>query len=105
MRSPVYNPNFDLVTVAPDGQFASFCIIWPDPVNHIGLFEPVGTHSDFQRQGLGRAVVTEGLHRLKSWGMNRAMVCAEHNNPGAFQLYEAVGFEAKHKLHTFVKRV
>ncbi len=105
MRSPVYNPNVDLVTESPDGQFASFCIIWPDPVNRIGLFEPVGTHSQFQRKGLGRAVMTEGLRTLKTCGMNRAMVCAEHDNPAALQMYQAVGFEAKHKLLTYVKSI
>jgi len=103
MRSPVYNPTFDLVTESPEGKFASFCIVWPDPVNHIGLFEPVGTHPQFQRKGLGRAVVTEGLRSLKGCGMNRAMVCAEHDNAAALQLYQAVGFEIKQKLLTYVK--
>lgn len=105
MRSPVYNSNFDLVTESPDGQFASFCIIWPDPINHIGLFEPVGTHSDFQRQGLGKAVVTAGLHQLKAYGMDRAMVCAQDDNPPALQLYQAVGFVKKYKLLTFIKSI
>jgi mycothiol synthase len=105
MQSPVYNPDFDLVTEAPDGQFASFCIIWPDPVNRIGLFEPVGTHTQFQRKGLGVAVVTEGLRTLKACGMSRAMVCAEHDNPASLQLYQAVGFEIKHKLLTYIKSV
>jgi GNAT superfamily N-acetyltransferase len=105
MKSPVYNPNFDLVTEAPDGEFASFCIVWPDPVNHIGLFEPVGTHTSYQRQGLGKAVITEGLRQLKAWGMNRAMVCAEHDDHAAIQRYKAVGFRPIHKLHTFEKAI
>ena len=105
MRSPVYNPTFDLVTESPEGNFASFCIVWPDPVNHIGLFEPVGTHSEFQRRGLGRAVLTEGLRSLQKWGMNRAMVCAEHDNTAAIQLYQAVGFEMKQKLLTYTKSI
>lgn len=105
MQSPVYNPNFDLVTEAPDGQFASFCIIWPDPVNHIGLFEPVGTHKRYQQQGLGRAVVTEGLRQLKNWGMEQAMVCTEHDNQAAIRMYEAVGFNIKYKLNTYIKSI
>lgn len=105
MRSPVYNPAFDLVTESPEGEFASFCIVWPDPINHIGLFEPVGTHTEFQRKGLAKAVITAGLRSLKNWGMNRAMVCAEYNNAAALQLYQSVGFEIKHKLLTYIKSI
>ena len=105
MRSPVYHSNFDLVTEAPDGQFPSFCIIWPDPVNRMGLFEPVGTQTHFQSLGLGRAVITEGLQRLEDCGMNRAMVCAEANNPAALKLYEAVGFQKKQQLLTYTKSI
>lgn len=105
MRSPVYHGDLDLVTVAPDGRFASFCIVWPDSVTKVGLFEPVGTHPDFRRKGLGKAVVVEGLRRLKARGMKQAIVCAEHDNPAARKLYESAGFRAIHKLHTFKKPI
>ncbi len=105
MRSPVYYPNFDLVVEAPDGQFASFCNIWPDPVNHVGLFEPVGVRTEFQGQGLGKAVVVSGLEKLKAYGMDKAMVCVEHDNHTAERLYQSTGFEKKFKLHTFMKQI
>jgi GNAT superfamily N-acetyltransferase len=105
MASPVYNPDFDLVTESPNGDFASFCIVWPDPVNHIGLVDPVGTVSAFRCQGLGRAVLTAGLHRLKTWGMNQAMTCIDGGDPATLQRYQEVGFEIKHKLLTFAKEV
>jgi GNAT superfamily N-acetyltransferase len=105
MRSPVYRGDLDLVTVAPDGRFASFCIVWPDTFTKVGLFEPVGTHTDFQRKGLGKAVVVEGLRRLKDQGMRQAIVCAEHDNPAARKLYKSAGFRAIHKLHTFEKPI
>jgi ribosomal protein S18 acetylase RimI-like enzyme len=105
MRSPVYSPDFDLVAVAPDGQFASFCIIWPDPVNHVGLFEPVGAQAAFQGQGLGKAVVLAGLAKLRACGMEWAMVCVEHDNTAAERLYQSVGFKKKFKLHTYARLV
>jgi GNAT superfamily N-acetyltransferase len=105
MRSPVYRNVQDLVTVAPDGRFASFCIIWPDPVTKVGLFEPVGTHPDFQHKGLGKAIVTEGLRRLQAQGMKQAIVCTEYNNPAALKLYESAGFHLIHKLYTFEKTI
>lgn len=105
MHSPVYNPDLDIVAVAPDGQVAAFCIVWPDPVTGVGLFEPVGTHPDFQRKGLGKAVVLEGLRRLKALGMTSALVCAESDNPAAKALYESAGFKPVKRLHTYEKRL
>jgi mycothiol synthase len=103
--SPVYLSSLDLVTVAPEGEFASFCIVWPDPVNRVGLFEPVGTHPDFQAQGLRRAVVTEGLRQLQECGMRRAAVCVEAADPSTQGLFEAVGFEQQYQLYTYIKNI
>jgi mycothiol synthase len=105
MRSPAYRPERDLVVAAPDGRLGAFCIIWPDAVNRVGLFEPVGTHPDFQRQGLGKAVVAEGLRRLQALGMAQAMVCAEHDNPAAQRLYAAAGFRPVGRILTFERMV
>jgi len=105
MRAPVYMPDLDLVTIAPDGRHASFCLCWPDPVNKIGLFEPVGTHPQYQRLGLGRAVMGEGLRRLQARGMTHAMVCAEMDNPAAQALYASAGFETIGRLLTYVKPI
>jgi ribosomal protein S18 acetylase RimI-like enzyme len=105
MRSPVYQREQDVVAVAPDGRFAAFCIFWLDPVNKVGLFEPVGAHPDFQKKGLGKAVLLEGLQRMKANGMETAIVCAEADNEAAVKLYESVGFRAANKLCMYVKDV
>ena len=103
--SPVYINSLDLVTIAPEGDFSSFCIAWPDPVSHIGLFEPVGTHPNFRSQGLGKAVVTEGLRQLQKCGMERAAVCVEVDNLAALALYQNLGFRRKYQLQTYVKQI
>ncbi len=105
MRSPAYNLELDLVVAAPEGRFGAFCICWLDHVNRVGLFEPLGTGPDFRRQGLGTAVLCEGLRCMKARGMTSAMVCVDHDNPAAQRLYAAVGFLARHKILTFAKKV
>jgi len=103
MRSPGYAPERELVVVAPDGRFAAFCILWLDPVNQTGLFEPVGTHPDFQRRGLGRALLREGLRQMCAAGLIAALVAHDINNPAAAGLYASVGFTSVHKIHSYRK--
>ena len=103
MQSPVYVPEHEIFVTAADGQVAAFCTIWTDELNKVGLFEPVGTHPDFQRKGLGKSLLFEGLRRLKSEGMNEASICVPNTNSAAIGLYEAVGFQRDKRLLTFTK--
>jgi ribosomal protein S18 acetylase RimI-like enzyme len=105
MQSPVYNPELDVVAVAPDGRIASFCILWEDHASRTGSFEPVGTDPEFQRMGLGRAVMTEGLRRLKASGMKTAWVTTGSENQPAVALYRATGFNVWHLLGHWTKQI
>jgi ribosomal protein S18 acetylase RimI-like enzyme len=105
MRSPVYCHNLDIVAIAPDGQIGAFCIVWMDPVNKVGLFEPVGTHPDYQRKGYGKAVMVEGIRRLQAGGMGQAIVSTFEDNPAAIKLYTSVGFRVVNRLGTYEKEV
>ena len=105
MRSPGYSPDLNLMIVTPDGRCASFCNCWLDPVNRVGLFEPVGTHPDFQRLGMARAVMIEGLRRMQVAGMLTATVGAESDNPAAQGLYRSIGFQMVNKLCTYQKNL
>lgn len=87
-----YEPELDLVAVAPDGTLASYCICWLDPVNRIGLFEPVGTRAAFRGQGIGKAVMQTGLQRLHEHGMTSAQVGSYSSNAASTALYRSVGF-------------
>jgi ribosomal protein S18 acetylase RimI-like enzyme len=81
----------------------AFCIAWPDAVNQVGLFEPVGTHPDFQRQGLGKAVMLETLRRLQRAGMRQAIVSTGADNTPAIHLYASAGFRIVNRLMTYKK--
>ncbi len=73
-RCPLYRRDLDLVAVAPNGDLASFCTVWYDDVTRSAYFEPVGTYTPYQRRGLGRAVMYEGMRRVKRLGATVALV-------------------------------
>lgn len=86
MQAPSYRREQDLFTVAPDGTYASCCILWYDAPNHMGTLEPVGTRPEFRRMGLGRAVVTEAIRRAAALGATQVVVGSDQ------QFYHAIGF-------------
>ncbi|MFO8033719.1 MAG: GNAT family N-acetyltransferase [Candidatus Bipolaricaulota bacterium] len=96
-RAPDYRREHDLVIVAPDGTYAACCIIWLDETNRMGHLEPVGTHPDFRRRGLARAVVLHGLHRLAALGATRVPMVS------TAPLYEAIGFRKLGVYHHWIK--
>jgi mycothiol synthase len=91
-HSAVYQGANNLVVVSPDKRGAAACVIWFDHHTRVGLFEPVGTHPDFQRRGLGKAVLYEGLRRMHAAGMTKAIVSTPAGNAPAIALYQSVGF-------------
>ena len=91
MRSPVYDPERDLVAVSPDGRVASFIVWWPD-ASGIAQIEPFGTHPDFQRQGTGRALMYYALRRMRAAGMSLARVITDEPRSDATSFYSGIGF-------------
>lgn len=72
--APLYRRDLDIVAVAADGSIGSFCTIWFDDVSRTAYFEPVATVPSHRKHGLARAVMIEGLHRLKRMGCKVAFV-------------------------------
>jgi len=89
-----YRTDLDCVVEGPNGRLVSYCLAWLDPDNRVGEFEPVGTHPDFRRLGLGSAVCRFALRRLEEEGATQAMVyaLADPASPSAKTLYESIGF-------------
>lgn len=100
-RVPLYRRDLDIVAVAADGEFAAFCTVWFDDVTRTAVFEPVGTHPDHQKRGLGKAVMSEGLRRAQKLGATLATVSSY--STGAHALYESMGFTDVDILEPWIK--
>lgn len=91
-RCPLYRRDLDIVAVAPaataGGEIASLCTLWYDDVTRSAYVEPVATVPGHQRLGLARAVITEGLRRVRRLGATRAFVGGYEPGPNA--LYASV---------------
>jgi ribosomal protein S18 acetylase RimI-like enzyme len=93
LRTPGYRPDLDLVVVAPDGRVAAFAILWLGPATEDrreGQFEPVGTRPEFRRRGLARALLLDGMRRLRAAGATHALVETEDTRVAANHLYRSV---------------
>jgi mycothiol synthase len=103
---PVYRPDLDLVAVTPQGDLASYCIVWWDPATRTGEFEPVGTSERFRGRGYGTALMRDGLRRLRSLGAEQAIVLSatrEESKPSR-RLYASAGFDVAFRYETWERR-
>jgi mycothiol synthase len=91
---PLYRQELDLVVETAEGELASYCIVWWDPVTKIGEFEPVGTAERFRGRGYGKAVLREGMRRLRALGATYATVINAMDEKGEASryLYASAGF-------------
>lgn len=103
MRLPGYHRDLDIAAFSPDGEIAAYVNGWIDPVNRIGDFGPVGAVPRFRRLGLTRAVLLEGLQRMRTYGMNRVCVSATEGNEAALKLYLSIGFQIVNRCLDFVR--
>lgn len=87
---PLYDPELDLAVESVDGRVAGYSLYWFDPVTKTGLVEPVRVEGEYQRRGLARAMLTEGIDRLAAKGARRVKIGFESEAAGA--LYQGIGF-------------
>lgn len=89
-----YRADLHPLIQAPDGTLAATAIIWFDAATRTAEFEPVGTHPDFRRRGLGTALQLHGMRLARAAGATRMFVACvgAPGRPAARHLYHGVGF-------------
>ena len=89
-----YRGDLHILVEAPDGTMASSTILWLDEANKTVEFEPLGTHPDYRRLGLGRAMMLHAMRLARAAGALQATVAClgAPGHPQARGLYYRVGF-------------
>jgi predicted N-acetyltransferase YhbS len=98
-----YRVDLDCVVEGPDGTIVAYALAWLDERNRVGELEPVATHPDHQRRGLGRAVNLFALQRLRAEGATDAIVWCRGDDayPIPRRLYESAGFREVARMLPF----
>lgn len=111
-NDPDYEPELDLVAIAPDGTFAAFCYCHIDRDYNTqmgcneGYISALGTRRGYRRMGLARAMLLTGLQHLRQAGVETAKLGVDTRNPNcAYNLYQSVGFQPCYTHYTFAKVV
>lgn len=87
-----------------DAELAGFC--WtkfhPDREGEIYI---IGVAPAFQGEGLGKALVLEGMRHLAEAGCRRVFLYTEGDNLKAISLYEALGMTTERVHRSFIRSV
>ena len=86
----LYDPTLDLAVEDADGRLAGYALFWFDHTTLVGLVEPMRVEDEYQRRGLARMLLTNGLDRLARKGACRLKVGFETD--AARRLYLGAGF-------------
>lgn len=104
-RCSFYVQDLDLVAVARDGTFVSFCTFRVDPLSRITNLEPIGMHPDHRRRGLGKALIFEGLRRSVKHNPTLFYIGGAAYTPAANRLYDSTGYTEKQAYYMWCKEV
>ena len=85
-KRPFVNLGLQVVVLAPDKSWASFCGMWQTKESPAAFIEPVVTDPIYQKMGLGKAAVYEALCRCGKLGSTSAVVFSTK------QFYFSIGF-------------
>ncbi|MBD2483876.1 GNAT family N-acetyltransferase [Planktothrix sp. FACHB-1365] len=100
---PNYQPELDLVAIAPNGTFAAFCKCQLNS-DQIGWIEWLGTGRGFRKLGLGKTLLLAGLSQLQKAGVTTAKLSVDADSlTGATKLYQSVDFKPVTPWFSWVK--
>ncbi|GAA0319978.1 GNAT family N-acetyltransferase [Bacillus carboniphilus] len=93
------------VHYSEQGTLIGYVYIEADPLMQDGSVEFVGVHADYRKQGIGRELLGKALEWffVERGFTGLVTLCVNEDLKGAQNLYEAVGFERKKMLLTYLR--
>ncbi len=88
--NPMYRPELSVVARAANGDIAAYCKGEVDPGTGVAGVDPVATHPDHQRRGLGRAVVLRCFAEQRRLGGTTSFIGSEPEGSAGSRLYRAL---------------
>jgi len=93
------------IIAAPDGTLAAYCIAWLDPRTRTTEIEPLGTHPEYRRLGLARAIAQEVVWRSAESDAESVMVWSVDKNPEARRVYISAGFVGQRMIREYRRKL
>jgi mycothiol synthase len=97
--SRYFDPELTILGVGPGGEVVGECLCMIYPENNRrrgreeGWIDSLAVLREHRKKGLGRALLVDGMHRLRARGCTHLLLGVDSENPtGALGLYESVGF-------------
>jgi ribosomal protein S18 acetylase RimI-like enzyme len=103
METPGYLPELDLVVINSEGKCTAYCTGWIEQYDSsLGFIEPMGTHSDYRRLGLARALAKECFKRLNEKGVKLATIASNAEPDISNHLYDSLQPSVKKSGYDYV---
>lgn len=103
MRAPGYLQEWDFGAISPEGKPVAFCLAWPDHQNGMAELDPIGTHPDYRKRGLAKAIIIECFRRLREAGIRYVYISSAPEPYVSNRLYESLAPIAIYKEHQWIK--
>ena len=88
--APSYSFEWDLIAISPNGKLAAQSLVWLYPRNQMAEIDPLGTHPEYRKRGLSRALVLESFRRMRNSGIHYAYIASEAKDPVVSHLYTSM---------------
>ncbi len=108
---PDYEAALDLTAIAPEGQIVAYCMCSiRREENRLtgrneGYTDPIATRPEFQRRGLGKALLLVGMRALRERGVEVAILGTTSANTAMLRTATAVGFHVRSATVWFAKEI